>query len=37
MSDPGYLVYQGASAPASHADFTEDGTLDFFGISSFLQ
>jgi len=37
MSEPGYLVYQGASAPACRADFTEDGTLDFFDISAFLQ
>lgn len=37
MSEPGYLVYQGVSEPACRADFTEDGTLNFFDVSAFLQ
>ncbi len=37
MSDPGYLVYQGATAPACPADFSGDGQLNFFDISIFLQ
>ncbi len=36
-SEPGYLVYQGASAPACQADFNGDGVLDFFDVSMFLQ
>jgi len=37
MSEPGYLVYQGSSEPACRADFTEDGVLNFFDVSAFLQ
>lgn len=37
LSDPGYLVYQGSSEPDCRADFTNDGELDFFDVSAFLQ
>ncbi len=37
FSDPGYLVYQGASVPACQADFNDDGLLNFFDVSLFIQ
>jgi len=37
LSDPGYLVFQGASAPACVADLNGDEVLDFFDVSAFLQ
>jgi hypothetical protein len=37
FSEPGYLVYQGASAPACQADFNDDGLLNFFDVSLFIQ
>ena len=37
MSEPGYLVYQGASAPACQADLNGDEVLNFFDVSIFIQ
>ena len=37
MSEPGYLVFQGATAPACPADLTDDGVLNFFDVSAFIQ
>jgi hypothetical protein len=37
FSEPGYLVYQGASAPACQPDFNDDGVLNFFDVSLFIQ
>lgn len=35
-SEPGYLVYQGASSPECPADFTGDEVLDIFDVFGFL-
>jgi len=36
MSEPGYLVYQGASAPACPADYNGDEQLNFFDFVDFI-
>ena len=36
-TEPAYLVYQGASVPACQADFNDDGLLNFFDVSLFIQ
>ncbi len=35
-SDPAYYVYRGQSTPECTADLTNDGVLDFFDVSAFL-